>query len=233
MHGPVNVKCGLLFLSSFICVFWFVFFRYILVYSLSFFISFFLMSNRLLFITWIQLRQWSINPYLQEPSCVVVHRSVMTLFVYIDRTRCHHWHRIIIQRGQNKHTSGCSLTGEKFSKINSYGRYPFLENDMRANLFMHLLVTLSHAPSLLCVLYIVHNASVVFSTGFLFLHRFSVQIIGRQCNSRLVRPIGSQSSASSYTLLVDSVVLMRRFTLLFLFRIRMSLEFKWPTFIAW
>jgi len=57
----------------------------------------------------------------------------MNLFVYIDRTRCHHWHRIIIQRGQNKHTGGCGLTGEKFSKTNSYGGNPFLENDMQAS----------------------------------------------------------------------------------------------------
>jgi hypothetical protein len=61
---------------------------------------------------------------------------------------------------------------------------------------------------------------------FCFLRRFSVQIIGRQCNSRLVRRTGSQSSASasasSYALLIDSLLLMRRFALFILFRIRMS-----------
>jgi hypothetical protein len=172
------------------------------------------MPTRLLFTTLIQLWQWSSNPYLEEPSCVVLHRSEMTLFVYIDRTRCHHWHRIVIQRGQNKHTSGYGLTGERFSKINSYGGNPFLESDMRASLSVRLFATLSHAPSL-CASYKSCTILVLFSAPhFCFLHRFSVQIICRLCNSRLVRPIGSQSSASAYTLLVDSVLLMRRFTLL-------------------
>ena len=155
----------------------------------------------------------------------------MTLFVYIDRTRCHHWHRIIIQRGQNKHTSGYGLTGEKFSRINSYGGNPFLENDMHASLFVRLLVTLSHAPSL-CAYYKLCTMFLWFSVpDFCFLHTFSVRIIGRQCNSRLVRPIGSQLSASSYTLLLDPVLLIRRFMLFCLFRISMSLELKLPTFI--
>jgi hypothetical protein len=114
----------------------------------------------------------------------------------------------------------------EFSKINSCGGNPFLETNMQASLFMRLLVTFSHAPSL-CAYYKLCTVLLWFAVpGLCFLHRFNVQIIGRQCNSRFVRPIGSQLSASSYTPLVDSVLLMRRFILFCLFRIRMSLKFK-------
>jgi hypothetical protein len=41
------------------------------------------------------------------------------LCVYTDRARCHHWHRITIQRRQNKHPSGYGFTEEELSKINS------------------------------------------------------------------------------------------------------------------
>jgi len=56
------------------------------------------------------------------------------LCIYTDRSRCHHWHRIIIQREQNKHPSGCGLAGEERSKINSERGNPYLKNDMQAKL---------------------------------------------------------------------------------------------------
>lgn len=181
-------------------IFIFIYLRYFVCFSSPlhaslFFISFVLMPNRLLFITVIQFWQEVVTLYLEEHSCVVLHTSEMTPFVYIDRTRCHHWHRIIIQRGQNKQTSGRGLTGEKFNKINSYGGNPFHENDMQTSLFVRLLDTVSYTPSLwacnkLCTLLLWFRVP-----DFCFLRRFSVQIIGRQCNSRLVRPTGSQSSA--------------------------------------
>jgi hypothetical protein len=56
------------------------------------------------------------------------------LCVYTDRACCHHWHRIIIQRRQNKHPSGYGFTEEELSKINSARGNPFPKNDMQANL---------------------------------------------------------------------------------------------------
>jgi hypothetical protein len=96
---------------------------------------------------------------------------------------------------------------------------------------VRLLITVSHASSLFAYYKLLPMPLWVSLVDFCFIRRFGVQIIGRQCNSWHVLPIESQSLASSYTLLVNSVLLMRRYKL-FLFRIRMSLEFQWPTFIG-
>jgi hypothetical protein len=70
----------------------------------------------------------------ERSSPLLFSTGVRWCYVYTDRARCHHWHRIIIQRRQNKHPIGYGFTEEGLSKINSARGNPFRKNDMQANL---------------------------------------------------------------------------------------------------